>query len=543
MIRNLLLVLLVGLQSFAFADSWSQPLDYIHVQDAGRLKPLDTFGRESLQLIYGKRDYQGKKAIEIVMTWMMAPELWNDTPFVLVRHNGLKEALKLEKTQKYFTPKELMMNDRLGMVISELRTQREQKAKLNPYFQAVSLLENQLSLFRAIQTGDALRVWPAEGRWKAVSELDEESKEKFSVLIASVAQAMAAAQTKTNLPEAEQNLKQATDTFIKAAQASNPELYGSDKTIAWEVHYNHFHPFQWAWVCYLIAALFILAFFLHAPPICSKLGWIFAVFGFLLHSYGMIIRIILMERPPVTNMYETVVWVPYGAIVLAFILDAVYKSRLALFAATMLATLCLILTDLAPSVLDGSLQPLEPVLRSNFWLTTHVLMITLSYACFFLAFAVADVLLFYYLVDEKKWIKQIREGSILIYRCLQVGVVLLAAGTILGGVWADYSWGRFWGWDPKETWALIALLGYLALLHARLTNWIRDFGTAVGSVLAFSLVIMAWYGVNFVLGAGLHSYGFGAGGVEYVSAFVAIHILYVVYVATVRYNRQKKVLN
>ncbi len=543
MIRSLFLVLVLGFQNFAFADSWSAPLDYIHVQDAGRLKPLDTFARESMQLINGKREYEGKKAIEIVMTWMMAPELWNDTPLILVRHNGLKEALKLEKTQKYFTPKELLMNDRLGMVISELKTQREQKAKLNPYFQAVSLLENQLSLFRAIQTGEALRIWPAEPRWQTVMELNGESKEKFSAVINALAQTMAAAQTKTDLPQAKESLKLATEDFIKAAQASNPQLYGSDKTIAWEVHYNKFHPFQWAWICYLISALLILAFFLNAPQWTSKAGWIFAILGLLLHSYGMIIRIILMERPPVTNMYETVVWVPYGSIVLALILDAVYKNRLVLFAATTLATLCLILTDLAPSVLDGSLQPLEPVLRSNFWLSTHVLMITLSYACFFLAFAVADVLLFYYLVDEKKWLKQIRDGSLLIYRCLQVGVVLLAGGTILGGVWADYSWGRFWGWDPKETWALIALLGYLALLHARLTNWIRDFGTAVGSVLAFSLVIMAWYGVNFVLGAGLHSYGFGAGGVEYVSAFVAIHILYVVYVATVRYNRQKKVLN
>ncbi len=119
--------------------------------------------------------------------------------------------------------------------------------------------------------------------------------------------------------------------------------------------------------------------------------------------------------------------------------------------------------------------------------------------------------------------------TIAIYRCMQVGVVLLAAGTILGGVWADYSWGRFWGWDPKETWALIALLGYLALLHARLSGWVKNVGMLVGSVASFILVIMAWYGVNFVLGAGLHSYGFGAGGVEYVSAFVLANLAFVGY--------------
>ncbi len=95
---------------------------------------------------------------------------------------------------------------------------------------------------------------------------------------------------------------------------------------------------------------------------------------------------------------------------------------------------------------------------------------------------------------------------------------------MLGGVWASYSWGRFWGWDPKETWALIATLGYLAILHARMTGWIKDFGMAVGSLLGYLLVLMAWYGVNFVLGTGLHSYGFGSGGYWYVGGFVAFEI-------------------
>ena len=108
-------------------------------------------------------------------------------------------------------------------------------------------------------------------------------------------------------------------------------------------------------------------------------------------------------------------------------------------------------------------------------------------------------------------------------------MVLLAAGTILGGVWANYSWGRFWGWDPKEVWALIALLGYLAILHGRYAGWIRKFGIAAWSVIAFQGVLMAWYGVNYVLGAGLHSYGFGTGGVQYVAIYVGLEILYVLW--------------
>ncbi|MCB0351280.1 MAG: cytochrome c biogenesis protein CcsA, partial [Bdellovibrionales bacterium] len=202
-------------------------------------------------------------------------------------------------------------------------------------------------------------------------------------------------------------------------------------------------------------------------------------------------------------------------------------------------TLSLILCDVSSSVLDDALTPLEPVLRDNFWLLTHVVIIVSSYAAFFLAFFIGDVMLFYYLKDETRYKDKIKSGVQSIYRCIQVGVVLLAAGVILGGVWADYSWGRFWGWDPKETWAFIALLGYLAILHGRIVGLLKDYGLIASAVVSFSLVIMAWYGVNFVLGAGLHTYGFGAGGVEYVAAFVAIHLLFVTYVTTLRYNRLK----
>jgi ABC-type transport system involved in cytochrome c biogenesis permease subunit len=153
--------------------------------------------------------------------------------------------------------------------------------------------------------------------------------------------------------------------------------------------------------------------------------------------------------------------------------------------------------------------------------------ITISYSAFFLAFGIGLFGLGYVIRGEDKYSDQVRALVMGSYRAIQVGVSFLAPGIILGGVWADYSWGRFWGWDPKETWALIVLLGYVALLHARLVGWVKHFGMLASAVLGFLLVIMAWYGVNFVLGAGLHSYGFGAGGVEYVAAFSVLCLAYV----------------
>ena len=122
---------------------------------------------------------------------------------------------------------------------------------------------------------------------------------------------------------------------------------------------------------------------------------------------------------------------------------------------------------------------------------------------------------------------------------MQVGVLLLATGTILGGVWANYSWGRFWDWDPKETWALITLLGYLFVLHGQIAGKWAGFGMAVGAVLAFQGVLMAWYGVNFVLGVGLHSYGFGTGGIGFALLFVAAEMAFVL-VAVVRNQKSSR---
>jgi hypothetical protein len=116
-------------------------------------------------------------------------------------------------------------------------------------------------------------------------------------------------------------------------------------------------------------------------------------------------------------------------------------------------------------------------------------------------------------------------------------VLLLAAGTFLGGWWAAYSWGRFWGWDPKETWALIALVCYVIPLHARYAGWVKDFGLAVSAVVCYAAIVMCWYGVNFVLGAGLHSYGFGGGGPWWVFWAGMLNILWVI-VASLLYLRK-----
>lgn len=544
----------------------SEPLRYLPVQDDGRIKPLDTLTRETLQLVYGSESFTGPKgerrpAIEVVMTWMLVPQYWDQQELIEINHKGLKDSLKVDSARKRFRPTELFGNSRLGLVLQELAAFRETMRKLTPYFQAVQRLESQLGVYQIMKQGAGLRVVPPKDaplgehgeaqRWLAMNELSGDLQKKFSDLIRAfihtlpadpnassrlASEAKAAGADGSKLP----SLARAVEEFKVAARAENPALYPSETDMRLEVHYGSLHPFGLTWVLYLLSALVLGVAWQTGRRAVYSLGWAVAVAAFLLHTYGFVLRIYLTGRPPVSNMYESVIWVSWGVLVFAMIFEALYRRRFILLAGAVVGVLCLIVADLAPTILDPSLRPLEPVLRSNMWLTVHVLTITLSYSAFFLAWGLGLIGLFFILLGDERNAERPRVITQSIYRALQVGVVLLATGTILGGVWADYSWGRFWGWDPKETWALIALLGYLAILHGRLVGLLQNFGMMVGAVIAFDLVIMAWYGVNYVLGAGLHSYGFGAGGVQYVSAFVILNLVYVGYVAFIRLAKKRQ---
>ncbi|MAF91087.1 MAG: cytochrome C biogenesis protein [Bdellovibrionaceae bacterium] len=523
----LLSIFLLNFSSKANADEFSA-LGKLAVQDGGRIKPFDTFAKESMQLIHGKSNLNGRDAVEVVFTWMLLPDVWSKMEFLKIDYRKLKEDLDLEPTKKYFSMAEIMSHPKLPAIIQTMNNKAEAKERLNSYDQAIQILNNQLSLYQAISNNLHPGWIPSEDaendKWKHLAQFSEEQAKDFGKVTRAF---VAIIQAKQN------NLKEIPSKALDLAVDSFFNKYQNVKEssqLGIEIHYNKLHPFQWAWILYLLATIFFFLSSLLSKEALYKTGLVLILAAFAMHIYGFSLRVLLTGRPPVSNMYETVVWVPFGTVLFALFFEWKKRSQFMLLGASLTGAFCMLLADFAPNVLDPSLQPLEPVLRSNLWLTVHVLTITISYGAFFLAFTLGDLALFYIIKGEKKYKDKIKDLSGAIYRAEKIGVVLLAAGTILGGVWADYSWGRFWGWDPKETWALIALLGYLALLHAKQGGHIKQVGMIAGSVVSFSLVIMAWYGVNYVLGAGLHSYGFGAGGLEYVASFVGIHIIFVIFV-------------
>ncbi len=546
---KLLLLNLILTSGFAFAKSGDQ-IRYLPVQDSGRIKPFDTFAKETLEIIYGKNTYKADEksnAIEahwVVLTWMLSPESWIDRPLFEVRHLQVLEKLNLSKEKRYYTGEELFKTEKFSNIMQELANQKESKEKLTPYFQALQRLENQFFIFREIAGGRMLAVLPRtdSNQWYSVAELPEQFQQPFLEISKGTAAFLGAkADTKMMASDVDAlglKLDDAVRSFMLSAQKYSPEKYKVNK-VDTEVLYNKIHPFRWAYIFYLLTVLTILFIWIRKQEKGMALAWFFLIIGFTIHTLGFVFRVYLAERPPVSNMYETVIWTSWGVILFSIILEKIYNFRVLLLGGSLMGLTALIIADFAPAVLDPSLQPLEAVLRSNYWLIVHVMTITISYAAFMLAFGLGDLGLIYYVIDAEKHKETIQKLTTGVYRAMQIGVAFITPGIILGGIWADYSWGRFWGWDPKETWALIVLLGYIVVLHARLVGWLKNFGTLAAGVISFSLVIMAWYGVNFVLGAGLHSYGFGAGGIEYVSVFVLLHILFVIYAFFVQKNPKK----
>jgi cytochrome c-type biogenesis protein CcsB len=522
-----LCLLLLGPASLLLAGPELEPLRKIAIQEGGRTKPLDSFARDLAKRVQGARPFgldrvQGLEPTEWVLAMLAQPEAWRDQPIIKVTHAGLRDLASLPAGRDRFSLNELVAHEGLRKTFAAVQAKSERGEDLDPVDREVGELYDVLSTMAGVMSGEALRIVPHP---------DDPKATWFSLADLTTAQAPQAQRVRTlvtALVAAYRDGDRAGVETAGAALASRlaelaPGIYPSDRDLALEVHYNSLKPYRAAWACYLVGFLLLLASFPLASRAATVAGFAGVVSGFALTAYGMTLRILISGRPPVTNMYETIVFVSFGGMLFALVFEAIYRVRYFAACASAVATIALLIADNVP-IFDSSIAPLVPVLRDNMWLTIHVLTIMLGYAAFTLAMAIGHLNLGLYFFAPGR-AALLSTLSLFLYRALQVGTLFLATGTMLGGVWASYSWGRFWGWDPKETWALIATLGYLAILHARMVGWIKAFGMAVGSLLGYLLVLMAWYGVNFVLGTGLHSYGFGSGGYWYVGSFVAFELL------------------
>lgn len=274
-----------------------------------------------------------------------------------------------------------------------------------------------------------------------------------------------------------------------------------------EIKYNKFELFYSAIALYIFSFLLLSASFLFLKSRMQKAAFISLVTGFSLHAAGLVLRCVIMNRPPVTTLYESTLFVGAIAVLFAVILEIVKKGGMGTFIGSILGTVLLFLSF--GYLTDGdSMGMLAAVLDTNFWLATHVVTITIGYGCCFVAGILSHVYLVQkYLETKNGKLFNTKELARNILGAALVALFFSVLGTILGGIWADQSWGRFWGWDPKENGAMLICLWLLFLIHGKISGVLKDTGFAVGMVITNTVVALAWFGVN-LLAVGLHSYGF-----------------------------------
>ena len=291
-----------------------------------------------------------------------------------------------------------------------------------------------------------------------------------------------------------------------------------------EVLYNRLDPFYWAWAACLLAVVWLAASLAVFRKAAFWLGAAALAGGMAMIVAGFTLRVLVTRWAPVTNMFETIVFVALcvGLLGMWFAWRPLRKQAaierslqtLILLVTAAIALLALLIAYYVP-LFPKEIRPLMPVLRSNFWLASHVTAIVAAYGAAALAWGVGNIALGYYWLGRYAQGKPPQKCAVLAavtYKIVQITILLLILGTFLGALWADVSWGRFWGWDPKEVWALISILVYMLIVHGRSAAWWGNFGTAVGSVLAFMAILWAWYGVNYLMPGGKHSYGEAVAG-------------------------------
>lgn len=536
------LLLTFGSSSISAAELTIETLEETPVLSGGRMKPLSSLAREWVLQITGRREYGNTDPLRWALQLLGKPEAWSKEPMILVSNIEVRTQLGLPEGESRFSAEHLLERSHLGQYAQSLSGARggqsqpiSNTSERDHRREELERVLGRVSLFQKIISGEAWPILPStnETAWKSLAEGSSTPFEKwdpmrklfFGVLTAYIQNDERIYTKAIDLMQTELR----TQLVANGNSGTQVEsIFAHAKVEAW---YNRARLIRWASLLYGLGFfLGLFAVWLKRPKL-NYGALISTGVGFALHIFAMGVRSYIAGRPPVTNMYESIIWVGFGVVIFSLIIFYLQRKWILVSAGSLLGTLLLLISDAAPAVLDPNIHPLMPVLRSNLWLTVHVLTITISYAAFAVTMGIGNWTLFQsFRIHDKSARKLAYRGlNLLGYRAMQFGVVLLALGTILGAVWADYSWGRFWSWDPKEVWALTALMGYLILLHARLTGKLSEFGFAAWSVLCFALVLMAWYGVNFILGKGRHSYGFSTGGQGYVALALGIQILYIAF--------------
>ncbi len=496
----------------------------------GRHQPLDSHARESALAITGRLEYDGLSPLELYWGYHLDPEGFRERPYVRVDGQALKEEIGLDPQRRRFSFRELLENRRFQELVEHGHALQRADDELPELEKEALATYARLERAASIMSGEDLTIVPrvrADGSWTTPRELEGSEDETLRAIYQGFAD-LSAAYRAGNADA----FGRTADRLGELLRSVDPAAYPEAAALERELLYNRLNAFGWAWKLYLLGFLTLLFTGFAKRRVGYRAGMLLLTLGLAFHTAGIALRWQIAGRAPVSDMYESLLFMGWGILVIGMGLELYLRRSYFGLPAGLMGFLALLFAETLP--LDSSINPLAPVLANTSWLAIHVMTIMLSYSAFALAMAMGHVILGLQFFRPGKG-ELLSTLSTLLYKTLQVGLVFLAAGIAFGAIWANESWGRYWGWDPKETWSLITFFAYLSIVHARFAGWIHHFGLAVTSIAGFLAVIMTYYGVNFILGAGLHSYGFSSGGLVWAGLYTAFEIGVILF-AALRYR-------
>jgi cytochrome c-type biogenesis protein CcsB len=523
----------------------------IVIQDTGgRMKPINTFASEMLRKVSKSETYGPLDANQVFLSIVENPRLWFEAPIIYLERNDkkIRSILGVEEKAKHASLANFIDPNGNYKLVSYVAA-AEKNQKKNSFEKDVINIDKRVGLLYTAISGSILRIYPkiddSNNKWVSQLELETSGfKGVDSVFVKQILpayrQVLWQAKQSNDYAEANEILEGIKNFQKKHGKA----VYPSQKKIDYEITYNKYDIFKklFSYYTYISTILFLLIIFqifkdgkIIRGLIRISLGVVLLLF--IGQTAGLGVRWFISGHAPWSDAYESIIYVAWATMLFGLIFGR--KSSLTIAATAFVTAMILMIAHW--NWMDPQIANLQPVLNS-YWLMIHVAIIVASYGPFTLSMILgllALILMILTTNKNKKTLKlKIDELTIINEMSMTVGLVMLTIGNFLGGMWANESWGRYWGWDPKETWALISIMVYAFVLHMRLVPGLRSkFTFNIISVYAFASIMMTYFGVNFYL-SGLHSY---ASGDQVVTpSFVYYSIAFVAIVGGLAYLKFKK---
>lgn len=488
------------------------------VQDfGGRMKPMDTLAMEYIHKITKKDSFLGLSNMQFFLGMMTHPTEFQKVKMIAISHPKLKELIGVDKKEKFIAFEDAFINGQYKLINYLEEANRKKPAMRDKFDKDVIAVDERINVAFMIYTAQSLRIipdfrdsktWYSPG--EAIATFEQKDAEQLRKLFEAYFVSFDLALKDNNWESANIGLQ----SFKTIQEKMGADLIPLKAKVDLEIFLNHYNIFDILTPYYILAGVILFLSVIvqilrnkSVNTLLNKLIFIAILLLALAHTLGLGIRWYIGGHAPWSNAYESMIYIAWAAGISGVVFFR--KSYLALATSSFLAGISLFVANLG--FMDPQIGNLVPVLKS-YWLNIHVSIITASYGFLGLCFMLGAITLLLFLFRSARFSKI--DNTILTLHTINemamiLGLAMLTVGNFLGGVWANESWGRYWGWDPKETWALISIVVYVIVLHARFIKKANNpYVFATLSVVAFYSILMTYFGVNFYL-SGLHSYAAG----------------------------------